>query len=90
MVGDIIREIVETNDSSGEFFNRRKLEYCWSQVVGPAINQATIRRYVEGDVLHVYLSSAAIKSELAFMKDPLIRALNDAAGSRVISKIVIH
>ena len=88
-VGDIIRTIIEGEGRSADF-NRQKIVYLWSEIVGPKINQATIRRYIEGDVLHVYISSASLKSELAFMVAPLIKALNEAVGARVITKIAIH
>ncbi len=88
-VGEIIRNIIE-NNGNAEQFNRQKIAYLWSEIVGPVINQQTIRRYVDGDILHVYIASAPLKSELAFMIEPLVKTLNEAVGSHVISKIVIH
>lgn len=73
-----------------DVFDRRKVEFLWSEVVGQAINRATLRRYVDGDVLHVYLSSAPLKSELAFMAEAIVKALNDAVGSQIINKLAIH
>ncbi len=88
-VGEIIQDVIES-DGNKEQFDRRKICYAWADVVGPTINRVTTRKYVEGRTLHVYISSAAIKSELAFMTEPLIKQLNDAVGSFVISKIAIH
>lgn len=73
-----------------DVFDRRKVEYLWADIVGQAINRATIRRYVDGDVLHVYISSAPLKSEIAFMADAIVKALNDAVGSQIITKLAIH
>ncbi len=73
-----------------DVFDRRKVEFLWGEVVGQAINRATLRRYVDGDVLHVYLSSAPLKSELAFMAEAIVKALNDAVGSQIINKLAIH
>ena len=80
---------MEDNGNTEEF-NRQKLTYLWGEIVGPVINQQTIRRYVDGDILHVYIASASLKSELAFMVEPLVKTLNEAVGAHVISKIVIH
>lgn len=73
-----------------DVFDRRKIEFLWADVVGQAINRATLRRYVDGDVLHVYLSSAPLKSELVFMAEAIVKALNDAVGSQIINKLAIH
>ncbi len=73
-----------------DVFDRHKIEYLWGDVVGQAINRATIRRYVDGDVLHVYISSAPLKSELAFMAEAIVKTLNNAVGSQIISKLAIH
>lgn len=88
-VGDIISDIIESGGSQPEF-DRQKICYLWSELLGPAVTRATSRRYIEGDVLHVCMTSAALKNELSFMTDALVTRLNDAVGAPVIKKIVLH
>lgn len=88
-VGDIISDIIDDAGTRPEF-DRQKVCYLWSDVLGPDITRATTRRYVEGDVLHVYMSSAALKNELSFMLDLLVERLNLAAGDSLIKKIILH
>jgi len=88
-VGDILRAMMES-DGNEAAFNRQKVCYLWSYVVGPIINRATIKRYVENDVMHVYIDSGPLKNELAFMKCMLVEKLNEAAGKKVIKDIIIH
>lgn len=88
-VTDILNLYIE-DAGRRDVFDRRKVEFLWGEVVGQAINRATLRRYVDGDVLHVYLSSAPLKSELAFMAEAIVKALNDAVGSQIINKLAIH
>lgn len=88
-VGDILKAMIDCDGDSDEF-NRQKACYIWGEVVGPHINQVTTRRYVEKDTLHVFISSAPLKSELAFMTAGLIEKINDAVGKKVIKKISIH
>ena len=64
--------------------------YMWPEIVGPGVNRYTTRRYVDHGVMHVYLSSAVLKNELSFHKTSLVEQLNRAAGSNVISQIVLH
>lgn len=88
-VGDILKAMIESDGDTGEF-DRQKASYLWSEIVGPTVNQVTTRRYVAGDILHVYISSGPIKSELAYMADGLVVKINEALGRRVIRKIAIH
>lgn len=88
-IGDILRGFLDTPDSR-EQLNRQKVSYFWSRVVGPEVNRHTTRRYVEDRVLHVYIDSAAIKSEMAFAANSLIKVLNNEVGASVIDKIIFH
>ena len=88
-VGDILKAMIESEGDSAEF-DRHKASYLWSEIAGPTINRATTRRYVEGDTLHVFISSGPIKSELAYMVGGIMEKINEALGRRVIKKISIH
>ena len=64
-----IKEIIDIalNESGmASTFDEQKLCYLWPEVVGQSINRYTTRRYIDKGVLHVYLSSAALKNELQF------------------------
>lgn len=88
-VGDIIKEALQATGNGDEYY-RQQICYLWSEVVGPAINRCTMRRYIDGDTMHVYLSSAVLKNELAFQSQALVNALNQMAGKEVISRIAFH
>lgn len=89
-VGDIIRRVMQEEDTSGEML-RRQASYLWTEVVGPGINGYTYRRNVTPDgTLHVYISSAPLKNELSFMRTRLMNELNARVGADVITNIVIH
>ncbi|MDE6277963.1 MAG: DUF721 domain-containing protein [Muribaculaceae bacterium] len=88
-VGEILDMMIEQAGMS-ETMDRYKLCYLWAEIVGPSVNRMTFRRYVEGDVLHVYLTSAPLKSELSFLRPKLVERLNEAVGKTVISDIIIH
>lgn len=67
-----------------------KASAAWIDVVGPAINRCTSRRYVEKGVLHVFLTSAPLKNELSFARQRLVEAINSAVGTQAITDVVIH
>lgn len=62
----------------------------WGQIVGPGINRYTTKRYVADGVLNVWISSAALKNELSFMRPSIIEAINKELGENAISEIRIH
>lgn len=88
-VGDILKAMMQSEGNEAAF-NRQKVCFLWSYVVGPIVNRATIRRYVEKDIMHVYIDSGPLKNELAFINSRLVEQLNEAAGKKVIKDLIIH
>lgn len=88
-IAEIIDEVFSHNGMTQAVAEQR-ICYLWPEIVGPGVNRYTTRRYVDRGTLHVYLSSAALKDELSYMRQNLIEQLNRAAGSQVINSIAIH
>ena len=88
-IKDIIDVALSQSGVSG-VIDEQRLCYLWPEIVGPGINRYTTKRYVERGVLHVYLSSAALKNELQFHRSRLVEELNKAVGKNVIKNIMIH
>ena len=88
-IAGIIDEAMERAGLT-EGLNAQKAAAAWIDVVGPAINRYTTRRYVSGGVLHVYLTSAPLKNELSFNRDRLISAINRVGGAEVITDVHFH
>lgn len=88
-VGDLLKAMMESDGSAADF-DRQKLCYLWSEIVGPTVNRVTTRRFVENDTFHVYISSGPIKSELAYVTSALVDKLNEAVGRKIIKRIAIH
>ncbi|WP_289157326.1 DUF721 domain-containing protein [uncultured Muribaculum sp.] len=89
LLGDIIRESLQ-RDGIATRFDEQRAAYLWGDIVGPGVNRYTTRRYIDRGVLHVYISSSALKQELAFMRGAIIKALNEAVGAPVIKDIMLH
>lgn len=64
--------------------------YLWPEIVGPGVNRYTFRRYVDRGVMHVYLSSPALKNELSFHRTSILQAINQAVGSNILTDLQIH
>ena len=90
-IGDIIHEVFVRAGMEGNEA-RQKACMMWSEIVGPTVNRHTTRRYVTDDgVMHVFLNSASLKSDLSFMRSRLIEQLNIYAGAPgTINELIIH
>lgn len=90
-IGDIIQDVFRRSGNADNAARHRAL-VNWINVVGSGINAQTTRRYVtDSGEMHVYISSATVKSDLSFMRNQLLAALNEYAGApNVIKEIIFH
>ena len=68
--------------------NESRLINSWETVVGAMINRHTLDIHIKRKVLYVKVDSAALRNELSYAKDKLIKNLNKYAGVYVIKEIV--
>ena len=69
--------------------NESKLVSSWETVVGSMIQRHTTNLHVKRKVLYVKVDSAALRNELSFAKETLIKNLNKYVGANVINDIVL-
>lgn len=62
---------------------------AWEAVVGKMIASHTTDLYVHRSTLFVYLDSDAIRNELKYARELILKNLNQAAGKAVIKEIVL-
>ena len=87
-----IRQIIDRalDASAGRTSVLEHRAALWTDIMGPTITRHTIRRYVAKGVLHVYLDSAPLKSELEFQKSKIVQAINSALGADALTSLQIH
>ena len=88
-VGEIIESAIARTANRDEYF-RQQMCYLWQEVVGPTVNHYTMRRYVDGSTMHVYIASAPLKNELRFRSAELVATLNRMVGKDIIDTILFH
>lgn len=64
--------------------------YLWADIVGPGVNRFTSKRYVKDGVLHVYITSGPLKSELSFRRSSILDEINRILGRPVLREIRLH
>lgn len=88
-----LQAIIEQAIADGgmsENFDLQRASSLWADIVGPEIASRTTRRYIEGTVLHIFISSAPLKNELEYQRARLTELLNNAVGRPALTNIIIH
>jgi predicted nucleic acid-binding Zn ribbon protein len=62
----------------------------WESIVGKSISIHTKKLYIKSGVLYVHLNSPVVRNELHMLKQPLMRKINEKAGSKVINDIILR
>lgn len=87
--GEIFNEAM-VRTGMNEVYDEQRAAFLWTEIVGPTVNRLTTRRYIANGVLHVYISSAPLKSELNFLTETLRERINEVVGHPVVKSIIIH
>lgn len=87
--GEIFKDAM-VRTGLNDVYDEQRAAFLWTEIVGPTVNRLTTRRYIADGVLHVYISSAPLKSELNFLTDTLMSRINEAVGHPVVKSIIIH
>lgn len=68
---------------------QKRVVDAWDKVVGAVVARYTADKYISKDILHVKITSPAVRSELMMMHTQLTQKLNNHVGSHVINDIRI-
>jgi predicted nucleic acid-binding Zn ribbon protein len=72
-----------------EQFDEVKLVGGWEKLMGKTIARYTKKMYVNKRVLYLYVESAAMKQELAYNKEKVIKLVNEFVREGYITDVVI-
>lgn len=87
-IGDIIRRFMREQGLESPLNEYRLIE-AWKDVLGP-IASYTTNLYIKNQVLHVHLTSPALRQNLMMARKQLVDNLNRYVGSQMIVNIVFH
>lgn len=88
-IRQIIDRVMDTSARRDEVLAMRAA-YLWADIVGPGVNRFTSKRYVKDGVLHVYITSGPLKSELSFRRSSILDEINRILGRPVLREIRLH
>lgn len=72
-----------------EQFDEVRLVGAWENLMGKTIARYTKKMYVNKQKLYLYVESAAMKQELLYNKEKLIKMVNDFVREGYITDVVV-
>lgn len=69
---------------------QRRVVDTWDTLMGPAIAQYTSEKFIKNQVLYVKILTPALRQDLNMMRSQLVKRLNDAVGSQIITEVRIY
>jgi hypothetical protein len=87
-IGDALKEVINKSRLKNGL-RAAAIEEVWESVMGKTISKYTEKLEIINHTLFITTHVGALKNELHFQKDLIIKRINEAFGEKVISTIVI-
>lgn len=87
-LGEIIKDVLKSYGLENRV-TQVKVAKTWDQVTGEFIAGKTEKLTLQKDTLIVKINSPALRTELSYAKEKIIKSLNKELGYDAINKIVI-
>ncbi len=88
-LGEAIKGLIKSYGFENKL-NKVKVANAWEKIMGNYISSKTKKISIQNDTLVVNIDSSALRSELNFAKEKLIKQINDECGKELVKKIIIR
>lgn len=82
-IGAVIKELLDDYRLSSKL-NEVHVVTAWDKVMGAAVARYTTEIFIKERILFVRMSHAALRQELTYGKEKIIKMLNEKVGIEVI------
>lgn len=65
------------------------IKFSWKEIVGDFIASKTSKVMIKNKILYINADSSSLKNELIFLKESLIKKVNQFANKEIINDIII-
>jgi len=87
-VKDLMQGFIKENNLS-KGMQKIKVEETWHKMMGPGVASHTTSVKLQNKTLIIQLNSSVLREELSYGKEKIIKMMNEAIGSDVISKLML-
>ena len=88
-ISKVLDEILESKSLRTGIIHER-INELWHEIMGVNITHYTEKIILKGNTLFVSLNSPALRVELSYGKEKIIKMINKQLGSEKIKKIVLR
>jgi predicted nucleic acid-binding Zn ribbon protein len=86
-LGSAIKEFLQAYRLEDKF-NQTKLIHSWEKVAGKMVAKHTKDLHIRNKVLFVKIDSPALRNELSYARESIVKSLNEEVKASVIEDIV--
>jgi predicted nucleic acid-binding Zn ribbon protein len=88
-LGDALRNFLQKSQLKGSI-QALQIEAVWEQIMGKTVARYTDKITIQGQTLYVNTTVAALRQELLYQKENIIKRVNEALEETVIKEVVIR
>lgn len=88
-IGDLLNAYLRNEGLETPLLQKRLID-AWSTVTGNMISRYTEDKFIKNQTLYVKITNPALRQDLSMMRTQLVRRLNTAVGSAVITDVRIY
>jgi hypothetical protein len=88
-MGDALKQFLNQSRLKG-YVQAIQIEDVWQDIMGKTIAKYTDKIQIHGDKLYISTCIAALKQELHYQKETIIKRVNEALGEKVVREVIIQ
>jgi len=88
-MGAALQQFIDKNKLQ-KGIDKVQVKEAWASLMGNGVNNYTTAIELQGEVLHVSLSSSVLREELSHGKSKIIKMLNEELGKELVKKLVLR
>jgi hypothetical protein len=88
-LGDAIKEFLQVYRLEDKL-NETRIIKSWEKVLGKLVANHSRDLYIHNRVLHVKIDSAALRNELSYAREKIVKALNKEVNGDIIEDVVFN
>ena len=74
----------------GAGLNQANVSSLWDKLLDPTVVFATEKKFLKEGKLYVRVSSSVVRNFLFTKRTSIIEQINEAAGKRLVTEIILH
>jgi len=88
-IGDVLKEFMQVNNLQ-KGMDSINVREAWVSLMGNGVNNYTREIMLKGTTLYVELTSAALREELSYGKDKIIKMINGEIGREIVKDLILR